>query len=250
MNDDPALQARVDAGWTRLAERIETVESEPWRRPSERLLLRLGVPEHAARLALATPVLRRSWLVATGMTVAFSACAARLTAAGTGAVVFLAVTPLLPLFGVALSYGPAVDPMGELALVAPMDSLRRVLLRTIPTSVSGILVTALGALALPQGPALPGWLLPSLVLTLLALCLSAWLTTASAVGLTLLMWVLLLAATTREGPTSGYSSQLLTTTGQLALAAAAVGTAGALFRLRSRFEYCPRGDLRTRPFNT
>lgn len=39
--------------------------------------------------------------------------------AGATPILFLALAPLLPLAGVALSYGPAIDPTYEMAVVSP-----------------------------------------------------------------------------------------------------------------------------------
>ena len=77
---------------------------------------------------------------------------------------FLLVAPLLPLAGVAAAYGPLVDPAYELALAAPLGSLRLLLLRAV-----AVVAVDDAARRWPRALALPGldwtaaaWLLPSL----------------------------------------------------------------------------------------
>ena len=85
----------------------------------ESLLVRIGVADHTARLLAATPVLRRSWLAAVALVLLMAVVA---TDAGRAAspTLFLALAPLLPLAGVALSYGPVLDPTYEMAVVSPL----------------------------------------------------------------------------------------------------------------------------------
>jgi len=96
--------AWLEAVWAGVQELVDT----PRLSPVERLLLRLGVREHVARLLAATPSLTLSWLSAVALCLAFAVVAAH--ESERGAAPFLALAPLLPLAGVAASYGPWLDP--------------------------------------------------------------------------------------------------------------------------------------------
>ncbi|MFJ2740299.1 zf-HC2 domain-containing protein [Streptomyces sp. NPDC087440] len=109
----------------------------------------------------------------------------------------LAVAPLVPLAGVALSYGRHADPVHELHASTPGGGLRLLLLRTACTlGVSVPLLTATGA-ALPAVPGVPGaaaWLLPGLALTLLTLALGSWVGFRAASAIVGGGWVLAVTA--------------------------------------------------------
>ncbi|MGV4885267.1 zf-HC2 domain-containing protein [Streptomyces viridosporus] len=97
----------------------------------------------------------------------------------------LALAPVVPVAGVALSYGPHADPMHEITAATPSAGLRLVLTRTAAVlAVSLPLLTLAGAL-LPSAdaPNAAAWLLPGLALTLASLALAGYvgLRTATAV---------------------------------------------------------------------
>ncbi|MEV6862422.1 zf-HC2 domain-containing protein [Streptosporangium subroseum] len=153
----PYEQDWLEASWQRLETRLIMP------RPTlvERFLRHGGVPDHLARLLSATPTMSRSWLVAVVAALAFAVLAARQGADLLPA--FLIVAPVLPLAGIALAYGPRVDPAHELTAATPLAGPR--LLLTRATAVLAVAVAA-AALASPLLPAPPGlsvaWLLPSL----------------------------------------------------------------------------------------
>ena len=133
-------------------------------------LVRLGVPEHLARLLGATPALRASWLLGCALVLAFAAWAA--TRRADGLVVFLMLAPLLPVAGVAAAFGPDVDPSYEIGLAAPMRSFGLLLLRALAVLVTTTVMAGIAALALPGlQPSAAAWLLPSLGLTLASIAL-------------------------------------------------------------------------------
>ena len=103
----------LDAGWERLDAELDAP------RPGflESLLVRIGVADHTARLLAATPVLRRSWLGAVVAVLAITVSSPTPPGRAESPAMFLALAPLLPLAGVALSYGPALDPTYEMAVV-------------------------------------------------------------------------------------------------------------------------------------
>ncbi len=175
----------VDDGWARLDASLDA----PVPGPVERLLLLLGVPDHTARLLAATPALRLSWLVAVALTLAMTATIARLA----DPIVFLAAAPLLPLLGVAVSFGPGIDPTYEMALVAPMQSFRLLLLRCVTVVAANTVLCALAGLAVPNAA---GWFLPSLALTVLTLLLAPRFGTVAAACAVGAGWACLVAAMT------------------------------------------------------
>ncbi|GAA4257251.1 cupin domain-containing protein [Dactylosporangium darangshiense] len=181
---EPAL---LDDGWAGLDAALDA----PVPGPVERLLAWAGAPGHIARLLAATPALRLSWLAAVALTLALTAALASAVAP----VVFLAAAPLVPLLGVAVSFGPGLDPTHEVALVAPIGALRLLLLRVVAVVAVNAALCALAGLAVPgPGPAAAGWFLPSLALTVLALVLSNRLGIVPATAVVAAGWAALLAA--------------------------------------------------------
>jgi hypothetical protein len=137
----------------------------------ERGLVRLGVPDHVARLLASTPSLRLSWLAAAAVAIGFSAWAAN--AGADGRLVFLAVAPVLPVAGVAAAYGPWADPSHELATATPFSGLRLLLLRTLAVLMVTTIVTAIGGALVPAGEISAfAWALPALALTFASLALA------------------------------------------------------------------------------
>ncbi|WP_341483792.1 hypothetical protein [Streptomyces endophytica] len=98
---------------------------------------------------------------------------------------------MLPLAGVALSYGPRADPMYEISATTPSGGLRLLLTRTAAVlGVSLPLLTAVGAF-LPGPPGMPGaaaWLLPALALALGALALGSYVGCRTATGIVAAGW--------------------------------------------------------------
>jgi hypothetical protein len=224
---DPDL---VPAGWARLDAELDA----PRRGPVEAMLVRLGVREHTARLLAATPALRVSWLAAIALTLALSATAANVARAMEVPILLLAVAPLLPLLGVAVSFGPGVDPTYELALVAPSETFRLLLLRCAAVLTTTTVLSVAASLALPAyGLVVLGWLLPALALTLLSLALTPRLGPVAAAALVGVGWAVLLVSTVRWRTGE---SPLFTPTGQLVLATGAAVAAAAVRKVRPAFE--------------
>jgi Putative zinc-finger len=231
------LQARALVDEARLrrlrAALIEEVEAP---RPGmvERLLLRLGVADHTARLLAATPALRGSWLLAVATVLGFAVLAARLGSGQDADLAFLFVAPLLPLAGIAVAYGPGVDPTYEIGLAAPLGSFRLLLLRAAAVLGTATLLAAAASLALPQlGPGAAGWLLPSLGLTASSLALATTVAPLRAIGITAGAWVLAVVVTVLP---PAPSSVLFALAGQAAFAALALLAAAVLLVRRGRFE--------------
>jgi hypothetical protein len=220
------LTALVDA--TRLAHAWEGVEERldaPRRGPVEAGLMRVGVPEHVARLLGATPALRLSWLLACALVLVCAVWAA--SRREQGLVVFLALAPLLPLAGVAAAYGPDVDPTYEIGLAAPMRSFGLLLIRALAVLASTTAMAAIAAVALPGSDwSAAAWLAPSLGLTLASLALATRLSALTACGSLAAAWVLAVGASwsiTREpllvfGPTGQLTCALVAAVAALVLA--------------------------------
>jgi hypothetical protein len=88
----------------------------------------------------------------------------------------LAVAPVVPVVGVALSYGAHADPLHEIVAATPSAGLRLVLTRTAAVlAVSLPLLTLAGLLVPSSGaPGAAAWLLPGLALTLASLALAGY----------------------------------------------------------------------------
>ncbi|MDG6105499.1 hypothetical protein Daura_47060 [Dactylosporangium aurantiacum] len=214
---DPAL---AESGWARLDAALDA----PVPGPVERLLLLLGVPDHTARLLAATHALRLSWLAAITLTLAMTATIARLA----DPMVFLAAAPLLPLLGVAVSFGPGLDPTYEMALVAPIQSFRLLLLRCVAVVATTTALCAVASLALPDvGFRAAGWFLPSLALTVLTLLLAPRFGTVAAACAVGAGWAGLVAA---------LAGALFTAAGQAGVAVAVLVTAAVLARRAAAFD--------------
>ncbi len=204
----------------------------PAPRVVERVLLRLGVPDHVGRLLAATPSLRLSWFAALSVALGFGVAAAR--AGPRGVLLFLVIAPLVPLAGVAAAYGPGVDPTYEVGLAAPMRSFRLLLIRTLAVLVASLSLAGLASLALPELDwTAAAWLLPSLALTGVSLALStSWpsLRAASAVAV---LWIAVVLA--GEG-LSGASFAVFHVSGQVVCLVLAVTSAMVIVSRRESFD--------------
>jgi Putative zinc-finger len=202
---------------------------------AERLLVRLGVAEHTARLLAATPALRGSWLLAVAAVLGFAVLAGWTHPGQDANLAFLCIAPLLPLAGIAVAYGPGVDPTYEIGLAAPLPSFRLLLLRAAAVLGTATLLAAAASLALPQlGPGAAGWLLPSLGLTASGLALATTLEPLRAIGITAGAWVVAVVVTVIP---PAPSSVLFAVAGQVGFAALALLAAAVLLVVRrGRFE--------------
>ncbi|WRZ96046.1 zf-HC2 domain-containing protein [Streptomyces sp. NBC_01007] len=222
----------LDAGWERLDAELDA----PRPGPVEWLLVRLGVADHTARLLAAAPALRRSWLGAIVALLAMTVAAANAVQAGATPSLFLALAPLLPLAGVAVSYGPALDPTYEMAVVSPLHGFRLLMIRTVAVLTVGLGVNGLATLALPSyGLRALAWLLPALALTATGLALTSRLGPVLAPSLVGGGWIALLAVA-RATTESDATLAPFTAAGQGVSGAVAVLAAGLLYLARDRFD--------------
>ncbi|MDV7215104.1 cupin domain-containing protein [Streptomyces prunicolor] len=221
----------LDAGWERLDAELDV----PRRGLVESLLVRIGVADHTARLLAATPVLRRSWFGAVALLLVMTVLVTDASNVATPDV-FLALAPLLPLAGVAMAYGPVLDPTYEMTVVAPMHGFKLLMIRTTAVLVAGLGLNGLATLALPgYGLAALAWLLPALALTATSLALTPRLGPVLAPGVVGGAWTALLV-TAHERALHGGTLAPFTATGQTVAAAVAVLAAGLLYLARDRFD--------------
>jgi hypothetical protein len=222
----------LDAGWERLDAELDVP------RPGlvESLLVRIGVADHTARLLAATPVLRASWLGAVVAVLMMTVVAAYSMRVATSPSLFLALAPLLPLAGVALSYGPALDPTYEMAVVSPTHGFRLLMIRTVAVLTVGLGLNGLATLALPSyGLRALAWLLPALALTGTGLALTPRLGPVLAPCLVGGAWVALLVAAQATAEGHGTLAPF-TAAGQGVAAAVAALATGLLYLVRDRFD--------------
>jgi hypothetical protein len=223
---DPARMERV---W----DAIDLAIDAPAVPAAERVLRRLGVPEGTARLVAMTPALRPSWLISVAAVLVFGLIAAG-ARGEVGVMLFLLAAPLLPVAGVAVAYGPHVDPGHEIGVAAPVDALRLVLLRAAAVLVMSVVLAALAALGLPGLDwTAAAWLLPALGLTLVALGLATTIGPVPAATLVGTVWAAAVLAAWRS---SGDPLVAFGSAGQLICLLAAAAGALALHLQRETFE--------------
>lgn len=122
----------------------------------------------------AGPAVRGAWSVAV-LGVALGAVVLAWFADFAGArPLLLAVAPVVPVAGVALSYGAHTDPLHEIGAATPSAGLRLVLTRTAAVLAVSLPLLTLAGLLLPSSgaPGAAAWLLPGLTLTLVSLALA------------------------------------------------------------------------------
>ncbi len=158
---------RLDRVWVG----VRDVVLAPRRRGIERVLTRLGVREDTARLLVVTPSLQLSWLASMFASLAFAVVASRMF--GGQNLPFLVVAPVVPVVGVAWSFGGTRDPVREIGRTTATGGLRLTLIRSVSVVATSIVVTALLSIGLPRaGWAAAAWLLPALALTMLTLAVA------------------------------------------------------------------------------
>jgi hypothetical protein len=173
----------LEAAWAGVSTTIESPPL-PW---AIRRAERLGLPEPTGILLAAAASLRGAWLSSAFLALSFAVAAALL---GSGELwPFLLVAPLIPMLGVAVSYGSSSDAFDALAVTAPFGRTRLILLRTIAVLVTTVPAACLVGLALP-GPTwvAAAWLGPALAMLSLLFVLASYFGPRVAAPLVALVW--------------------------------------------------------------
>ncbi len=219
-----ATPAGLVTTWAGIADRVD----RPERSAAERVL-GCFVPDHVARVVAATPALRLSWLAAVTAVVAATVVFARQADTTTP---FLVLAPLVPLAGVAVSFGPSPDPAGEPALATPLYGAGLLMRRAGAVLLTSLAVLVVATLALPSLELRDaGWVPPAVGLTCAVLALSTWLSPFTATIAVAALWLaglqmLAMGARASDGIAD---SALFDPAGQLAFAGLAVLAALALW---------------------
>ncbi|GGJ37120.1 zf-HC2 domain-containing protein [Streptomyces brasiliensis] len=169
-----------------------------------------SVPRLVRALWAAGPAVRGAWLPAV-LLVAVGA----LVLAHTGAVegvrtLLLAVAPVVPVAGVALSYGPHADPLHEITSATPSGGLRLALTRSVAVLAVSLPLLTLTGLLLPASgaPGAAAWLLPGLALTLASLALASYIGCRTATAVTGGGWLAAVLAPALAEPAGGLTARL------------------------------------------
>jgi hypothetical protein len=159
-----AAPDRIDAVWAEVLDRVEA----PPVGVIERTVRRLGASEPTARLLAATPSLRGAWLTGVVLVVGLALVAAQVSPRGFE--VYLALAPVLPLLGVAYSFGPQADPTLDIAAASPYSLVRLLAVRTSFVVATSMVPAMVAAAFLPgRGWLAAAWLLPALAMTAVVL---------------------------------------------------------------------------------
>jgi anti-sigma factor RsiW len=219
----------LEAVWDHIREHAQA----PATTMVERLLVRAGVAEPDALLVATAPTLRTSWLMGVACTLGFVSLAASY-AGDRGLALFLILAPLVPVAGVALAYGPEVDPAHEVGVATPYSAARLLLLRTATVLATSLPVVLAAALMLPGLTwTTVGWMLPALAFTAVVLAASTWARPGTTAAVLAIGWTCAVgAATLGRDPAAVLAPSLL-------VAYAAIGVAAGLV-LRLRFHHLSR----------
>lgn len=184
----------LDGVWSAVADQIEPQSPGVL----VRILHKLGVPEQDAVVLGATPAFTAAWIAALAAVLSATLLAS-FVSPDRALEVYLLVAPLVPLAGVAVSYGEGVDPSYELALSAPYPQLRLLLLRTVAVLVASAPVTILAGLALQPWWVALAWLGPGLAFVLVTLAASTWYPLSYAAGGTGTLWLVITLLASARG---------------------------------------------------
>lgn len=212
-------QARVEA---EARARVGTRTSSPW--------------SHAWRVLTATPASRLPWLTATIFVIA-SATALSVFVGGPAQSrpILLLVAPVLPLAGVALSYGPGMDPAYELTASTPYSGLRLLLLRTLAVLAVSIPLLVVASVVVPTSQfSAVAWVLPALALVLATLAIGSW--AGHHVGAALIGTGWVLAVAVPRSVFAGGFSYLFIAPAQWVWAAVAVIALGLVFARHAAYD--------------
>lgn len=230
--------SRLASNWAAIEDRLD----EGRQSRVERLLLRAGLRQHHAHLAIMTPALRVPTFGAVAVLLALVFAALAGDGPRDGQLyAFLVVAPLLPLAGVAVAFAGLNDPARELARAAPAPAFDLLLTRVLAIVTTTTILSVVAAIPLPHsGWAVATWLLPALGLSAASLALSTWVPTHWAAAGLGTAWVAAAVASWRvnrfDADVVGRFAALRPS-GQLVFAVVAAGGALVLVLRRETLEY-------------
>jgi hypothetical protein len=186
----------LDQAWTGIQDRVERPEQPV----AIRIARRWGLPEPASVLLAASASLRTAWLSSSLVALAFAFVASRFSD-GNRLWPFLLVAPLIPVIGVAASYGPVTDPLESLIVTSPYGRTRLILVRALAVLTTCLPWAVLLGLMLP-GPTwvAAAWLGPALAMVPVLLALAAYLGPRPAAGLLAIGWSAVVLGSARHLP--------------------------------------------------
>ena len=190
----------------RLARNLAAVIDRVDQRRGHRLeaaLVRVGVPEHFARVLIVSPSERGPWVIGVVVALLVAVAAEAFSASGGALFVLLVAAPLLPLAGVAAAATFRHDPAREILAAVPTRGFSVFLMRALSVVAPTIVVALVAALLFPERGWEPTlWLLPSFGLITITLALGSWLPIRAVAWTLGAAWVLA-AAIAALGATAG-----------------------------------------------
>jgi hypothetical protein len=200
----------------------------------ERSMIRVGLHDHVARLLAATPVMRRSWYIASVLVLFFGLAASNPDNTNGSLGIFLAIAPLVPVLGVAVAYGPGIDPAHDMTVATPLSGFRLLLIRAVAVLATSVVFGGIGGVLIAQshGIRVVAWMLPALALTTATLALSTAVATRTASAITAGGWLIGVAVVARAAD----DFTMFGAPAQPAYAAAALAAGIVLFIRRDAFE--------------
>lgn len=185
----------LDRGWDGVRARVES----PPPPVLVRLAQRLGVPESTGVLLAAAASLRIAWVSAVVVALGFAVAATM----GAQDVYwpFLLVAPLVPVLGVAATYGPADDRFETLAVATPYGRARLILVRAVGVVVTTVPMAAvLGLVAFGSSWVAVAWLGPALALVPVLMALASFVGPRAAGAVLTIAWTGVVLASVRLVP--------------------------------------------------
>lgn len=163
---------------------------------------RMGLPESTAVLLAAAAALRTAWLSSSVVALGFAAIAAQVSG-GTTLWPFLLVAPLVPVIGVAVSYGPSTDSLESLIVTSPYGRTRLILVRTLAVLTVSLPVAVLIGLMLP-GPlwVAAAWLGPAFSMLPVMMAVASFVGPRPAAAVVAIAWSGVVLGSTRRLPTT------------------------------------------------
>lgn len=220
---------RSAGNWEAIAAEIEA----PQPGIVEAVLVRVGLGDDVVRVLLATPSLRRSWFIAMAIAILFGLGATDASRPEESLLLFLTLAPIIPVVGVALAYGPGVDPSYEITLVTPASGFRLLVTRAAAVLSVSLLATGLASLLVADvSPLAAAWIIPALTLTLVCLALMTWLPPRSAGAWVIGPWLVVVILLAQGGDRLSAFEPV----SQIALACIGVAAAIVLVARRGRLE--------------